>query len=150
MADDERPYLVMEWVDGRTLGEWIHGSTVNPADCLNVFAQICEAVAFAHRSLVVHGDIKPANVAVTRDGQVKLLDFGVAQLLDVDTDARMPSALTPGFAAPEQLAGEPGVDRQRYLQLGCCAALAGLPPGSRASGASGAVAPGLVRLSASQ
>lgn len=118
MADDERPYLVMEWVDGRTLGEWIHGSTVSPADCLNVFAQICEAVAFAHRSLVVHGDIKPANVAVTRDGQVKLLDFGVAQLLDVDTDARMPSALTPGFAAPEQLAGEPVSTASDIYSLG--------------------------------
>ncbi len=118
MADDERPYLVMEWVDGPTLSEWNHSSPVEPAECLKVFAQICEAVAFAHRSLVVHGDIKPANVALARDGQVKLLDFGVAQLLDVNTDARMPSALTPGFAAPEQLAGKPVSTASDIYSLG--------------------------------
>ncbi|AKS41616.1 serine/threonine-protein kinase [Wenzhouxiangella marina] len=118
LAEDGRPYLVMEWVDGRTLGEWIHGSDVNAARCLDVFAGVCEAVAFAHRALVVHGDIKPANVAVSRDDQVKLLDFGVAQLMDVDTDARLPSALTPGFAAPEQLAGEPVSTASDIYSLG--------------------------------
>lgn len=118
MADDERPYLVMEWVDGRTLGEWIHISDVTPERCLSVFAKICEAVAFAHRSLVVHGDIKSANVAVARDDEVKLLDFGVAQLLDAATDARMPSAMTPGFSAPEQLNGEPVSTASDIFSLG--------------------------------
>ncbi len=103
LADDERPYLVMEWVDGRTLGEWAQGNDIPAERFLDVFAETCEAVAFAHRSLVVHGDIKPANLAVSRDGQVKLLDFGVAQLLDVDQAELSPSALTPGFAAPEQI-----------------------------------------------
>lgn len=107
MSEDERPYLVMEWVDGRTVGEWIHGPDMTVGRCLDVFGQTCRAVAFAHRELVVHGDIKPANVAVARDGQVKLLDFGVSQLLDDKVDSRQPSALTPGFAAPEQFAGEP-------------------------------------------
>ncbi|MEN1729464.1 MAG: serine/threonine-protein kinase, partial [Pseudomonadota bacterium] len=108
----------MEWVDGRTLGEWIHGSDVHPARCLQVFARVCEAVAFAHRSLVVHGDIKPANVAVSREGQVKLLDFGVAQLLDAATEARLPSAMTPGFSAPEQLKGEPVSTTSDVYSLG--------------------------------
>jgi len=118
LAEDGRPYLVMEWAEGHTLGEWIHGRAITPQRCLRVFAQICEAVAFAHRALVVHGDIKPANVAVSRGGQVKLLDFGVAQLLDANTDARMPSALTPGFAAPEQLAGEPVSTSSDIYSLG--------------------------------
>lgn len=103
LAEDERPYLVMEWVDGRTLAEWAQGNDIPAERFLDVFVDTCEAVAFAHRSLVVHGDIKPANLAVSRDGQVKLLDFGVAQLLDVDQAELSPSALTPGFAAPEQI-----------------------------------------------
>ena len=118
VADDERPYLVMEWVDGRTVGEWIHGGDMTAGRCLDVFTRTCRAVAFAHRELVVHGDIKPANVAVARDGQVKLLDFGVAQLLDDSVDSRHPSALTPGFAAPEQLAGEPVSTASDIYSLG--------------------------------
>ena len=118
MADDERPYLVMEWVDGRTLDEWIRKEAVSAERCMAVFAEVCEAVAFAHRSLVVHGDIKPANLAIGRDGQVRLLDFGVAQLLDDDTEDRLPSALTPGFAAPEQLNGEPVSTASDIFSLG--------------------------------
>ena len=118
MAEDDRPYLVMEWVDGRTLGEWIHGSAVRPQNCLIVFTQVCDAVAFAHRSLVVHGDIKPANVAVGRDDQARLLDFGVAQLLDATIDSRMPSAMTPSFSAPEQLRGEPVSTASDIFSLG--------------------------------
>jgi non-specific serine/threonine protein kinase/serine/threonine-protein kinase len=118
MSEDERPYIVMEWVDGQTLGEWIHGPDMTPRLCLDVFGQTCRAVAFAHRELVVHGDIKPANVAVARDGQVKLLDFGVSQLLDDKMDSRQPSALTPGFAAPEQLAGDPVSTASDIYSLG--------------------------------
>jgi len=118
MSEDERPYLVMEWVDGQTVGEWIHAPDMSAERCLDVFARTGRAVAFAHRELVVHGDIKPANVAVARDGQVKLLDFGVAQLLDEKTDTRQPSALTPGFAAPEQLAGEPITTASDIYSLG--------------------------------
>ncbi len=103
LAEDDRPYLVMEWVDGRTLGEWAQGDDIPAERFLDVFGETCEAVAFAHRALIVHGDIKPANLAVSRDGQVKLLDFGVAQLLDVEQSDLSPSALTPGFAAPEQI-----------------------------------------------
>jgi eukaryotic-like serine/threonine-protein kinase len=118
MADDERPYLVMEWVDGRTLDEWMREETISPERCLAVFSEVCEAVAFAHRSLVVHGDIKPANLAIGRDGQVRLLDFGVAQLLDDEGEDRLPSALTPGFAAPEQLNGEPVSTASDIFSLG--------------------------------
>ncbi len=118
MADDERPYLVMEWVDGRTLDEWMRNESISPERCLAVFAEVCEAVAFAHRSLVVHGDIKPANLAIGKDGQVRLLDFGVAQLLDDDGEDRLPSALTPGFAAPEQLNGEPVSTASDIFSLG--------------------------------
>jgi eukaryotic-like serine/threonine-protein kinase len=105
LAEDGRPYLVMEWVDGRTLGEWGQRDDLPAERYLAVFAEVCDAVSFAHRALVIHGDIKPANLAITREGQVKLLDFGVARLLDDDGTPRSPSALTPGFSAPEQVAG---------------------------------------------
>ena len=107
LSEDGRPYLVMEWVDGRTLGEWGQRDDLPPERYLEVFAEVCEAVSFAHRALVVHGDIKPANLAINRAGQVKLLDFGVARLLDdKDGTPPSPSALTPGFSAPEQVAGQ--------------------------------------------
>ena len=118
MADDERPYLVMEWVDGQTLGEWVHRDGISAEHMLDVFMEICQALAFAHRSLVVHGDIKPANLAINRDGQVKLLDFGVAQILGSDDSDRSPSALTPGFAAPEQLDGKPVSTASDIYSLG--------------------------------
>jgi eukaryotic-like serine/threonine-protein kinase len=106
LAEDGRPYLVMEWVDGRTLGEWGQREDLPVARYLEVFAEVCDAVSFAHRALIIHGDIKPANLAINRQGQVKLLDFGVARLLDDDGTPHSPSALTPGFSAPEQIAGE--------------------------------------------
>ena len=107
VADDARPYLVMEWVDGQTLERWVDDEGLSAERMLNVFAEVCSAVVHAHRSLVVHGDIKPANLAIDTHGQVKLLDFGIAQMLDADPDQAPPSAMTPGFSAPEQRRGEP-------------------------------------------
>lgn len=106
LADDGRPYLVMEWVDGRTLGEWGQRDDLPAKRYLEVFSEVCDAVSFAHRALVIHGDIKPANLAIDREGRVKLLDFGVARLLDEEGTPPSPSALTPGFSAPEQIAGQ--------------------------------------------
>lgn len=107
LSEDGRPYLVMEWVDGRTVGEWGQRGDLLPERYLEVFVEVCDAVSFAHRALIVHGDIKPSNLAINRAGQVKLLDFGVARLLDQDDGTPpSPSALTPGFSAPEQVAGQ--------------------------------------------
>jgi len=104
---DGRPYLVMDWVDGLTLDHWRERRDPEPDVVLRVFREACEAVAAAHRELIVHGDIKPGNLKVTEKDRVCLLDFGVARLLDRDMQHELPAALTPGFAAPEALTGQP-------------------------------------------
>ena len=101
------PFLVMEWVEGTDLEQWISFQEPSVSERLKIFQQITEAVAHAHQRLIVHGDIKPDNIRIREDGSVKLMDFGVARLLDAgETDQTGLRALTPAFAAPEQLAGE--------------------------------------------
>ncbi len=107
---DGLPYLVTEYVEGVPLDEYV--ATVKPPlrNRLALFLDLCSALAFAHRSLVVHGDIKPNNVLVSADGVPKLLDFGIARLLDPDSTTITQTAsiaLTPAWASPEQLRGDP-------------------------------------------
>lgn len=110
MAPDGRPYTVMEFVAGRTLTDYckLHASTL--AERLTLFAQVCAAVAYAHRNLVVHRDLKPDNILVTAEGTVKLLDFGIAKLLDTTAatadNEHTVAPFTPDYAAPEQLSGQ--------------------------------------------
>ena len=110
IAAEGDPYFAMEFVDGRPLMDHVRDAPGDPMLRLRLFLDICAAVQFAHRQLVVHRDIKPSNVLVTGDGEVKLLDFGIATLLDArqsaDTQWRV-HPLTPAYAAPEQLRGEP-------------------------------------------
>ena len=102
-----RPYMVMELVEGRSLDDWCADARHDLDSRLALFLDICDAVAFAHRNLVVHRDLKPANVRVTLDSRPKLLDFGIARLLEGPTgDATMELMLTPSYAAPEQLSGD--------------------------------------------
>jgi serine/threonine-protein kinase len=106
-------YLVIELVDGgERLDAYATARQLGTAERLALMQQVCSAVAHAHAQLIVHRDLKPGNVLVTPDGQVKLLDFGVAKLLDntegSDELTRLAAAgLTPEYAAPEQLRGEP-------------------------------------------
>ncbi|MFC4821312.1 protein kinase domain-containing protein [Dokdonella ginsengisoli] len=110
VADDGRPWAVLEYVEGRTITQWCeeHGADRNLR--LELFLQACAAVAYAHRNLIVHRDLKPSNILVDGHGRVRLLDFGIAKLLDPafgrssDTTQMM---LTPDYCAPEQLVGEP-------------------------------------------
>ena len=103
---DGRPFFVMEAVQGRPLDEAAAGIPL--AQRLRLFLQLADAVAHAHRQGLVHRDLKPSNVLVTADGQVKLLDFGIAHALDRAPDApQAPRPLTPGYASPEQVRGEP-------------------------------------------
>jgi eukaryotic-like serine/threonine-protein kinase len=107
LDDSAGPFLVMEWVEGTDLDEWIEAENPSLEQRLELFDQLVEATGHAHQRLIVHGDIKPANVRIRSDGSVKLMDFGVARLLDSDeVDNAGIRALTPSFAAPEQLQGE--------------------------------------------
>lgn len=110
MAADGRPYTVMEYVEGHSLTEYCREHRSSLRERLALFAQVCEAVAFAHRNLVIHRDLKPDNILVNAEGSVKLLDFGIAKLLDAaaaprDADTTI-APFTPDYAAPEQLNGE--------------------------------------------
>ncbi|HVY82465.1 MAG TPA: serine/threonine-protein kinase [Steroidobacteraceae bacterium] len=109
VAGDGRPYMVMEYVEGTSLTEYCDRAHLGLAGRLKLFGEVCEVVSYAHRCLVVHRDLKPRNIFVTQDGRVKLLDFGVAKLLDtVSPVSELTSApLTPDYAAPEQLTGQP-------------------------------------------
>ena len=111
---DGRPYLVMEYVEGRRLSEW--GAQASRTERLRLFLSILAAVQYAHHSLVVHRDLKPSNILVTDKGTPKLLDFGVAAVLEEDDDPRTP--LTPAYASPEQLRGAPVTTATDVYSLG--------------------------------
>lgn len=106
IGPSEVPYLILEYVEGEPIDQWCNGRAISIGERLKLVIQVADAVAHAHMRLVVHSDIKPANILVTREGAVKLLDFGIASLLDDPKEVGVGTALTPEFAAPEQLAGE--------------------------------------------
>lgn len=102
------PYLVMEFVDGMPLEQYCDGRRLGVRERLRLFAQVCDAVSYAHGQFVLHRDLKPSNVLVTNDGRVKVVDFGTAVLLQPDRQATTSMApLTPAYASPEQLTGRP-------------------------------------------
>ncbi|HEX6833801.1 MAG TPA: serine/threonine-protein kinase [Rudaea sp.] len=112
VADDGRPYFAMEFVSGAPLLEHCKQQRLPLEARIRLFVDICSAVQFAHNRLVVHSDIKPGNILITDDGQAKLLDFGIAKMLDGESGAAQTIGaaqrpLTPGYAAPEQLRGDP-------------------------------------------
>ncbi|HEY6320772.1 MAG TPA: serine/threonine-protein kinase, partial [Thermoanaerobaculia bacterium] len=110
---DGRPYFALEWVDGEPITAWCRRRDLDLDGRLRLMQTVCLAVASAHHRLVVHRDLKPANILVTEDGTPKLLDFGIAKLLEDDEAAGLTLTqlgarpLTPAYAAPEQILGEP-------------------------------------------
>lgn len=107
---DGRPYTVMEYVEGCSLTAYCDEQSLSLRERLALFGLVCDAVAFAHRSLVVHRDLKPDNILVDTSGAVKLLDFGIAKLIDVAAspcdDDHTVAPFTPDYAAPEQVNGQ--------------------------------------------
>jgi serine/threonine protein kinase len=106
------PYFVMEYVEGKRLDDYCRDNQLSLLQRLSIFRKICAAVSYAHQHLVIHRDIKPANVRVTSDGEPKLLDFGIAKLLDpatstvADHTMTFAAVMTPDYASPEQVRGE--------------------------------------------
>lgn len=128
-TEDGLPYLVMELVDGSTLEEHCAAQGLDLAARVDLFVAVCDAVAHAHRNLVVHRDLKPGNILVTPEGAPKLLDFGIAKLLGSDrvADDHAESLLltheavaigTAAFASPEQLSGRPVTTGADVYSLG--------------------------------
>ena len=105
LSESGEPYLVMEYVDGARLDDYCEQQSLPLAARLRLFLALCSAVESAHRNLILHRDIKPGNVLVTREGTLKLVDFGTARRMDADALETM-APLTPSFASPEQLRGE--------------------------------------------
>ena len=111
-TEEGLPYFVMELVDGRPIHRWCDERKLNVGQRLELFRNVCAAVQYAHQHLVVHRDLKPGNILVTADGTVKLLDFGIAKLLDTASTGELPATITmmrlmtPEYASPEQVKGE--------------------------------------------
>ena len=120
-SNDGAPYVVMEYIDGVSIDRHVLEDESTIAARLRLMLQVCNAVSHAHRNLVIHRDIKPSNVLVNRDGIPKLLDFGIAKLLDADrgpATVTMAGIMTPAYASPEQVEGLPVTTATDIYSLG--------------------------------
>jgi tetratricopeptide (TPR) repeat protein/tRNA A-37 threonylcarbamoyl transferase component Bud32 len=117
------PYLVMEYVDGESLSDYLEHRQPDLPARLELFRQICAAVHYAHQRMVIHRDLKPRNILVTADGHPKLLDFGIAKLLEADgasatATVQAAQMLTPAYSSPEQVRGEQVTTASDVYSLG--------------------------------
>ncbi len=122
---DGLPYFAMEYVEGQSITDYCETHDVDTTARLQLFRKVCEAVHYAHQNLVIHRDIKPGNVLVTADGTPKLLDFGIAKLLNPAAEGHTLAATVPGlqlmtpeYASPEQVRGEPVTTASDVYSLG--------------------------------
>ncbi len=124
VSQNGQPFLAMEYVEGDTITRFSEQQDLSIREKIILFLKVCSAVSYAHRNLIVHRDLKPNNILVTADGEPKLLDFGLAKLLDasLNSDAEQTQtafrALTPAYASPEQLRGEPITTASDIYSLG--------------------------------
>lgn len=112
-TEDGLPYFVMEYIEGMPITEYCDRHKLSTEDRLKLFRAVCSAVHYAHQNLIVHRDIKPSNIIITSDGTLKLLDFGIAKLLNpelsaetIDPTATSLRLMTPEYASPEQVRGD--------------------------------------------
>lgn len=123
LAGGGRPYLVMEYVDGTAIDRYCDERRLGIRERLRLFDEVCEAVDYAHRNLVIHRDLKPGNILVSADGRPKLLDFGVAKLLAAHDEGGALThtrwlPMTPDYASPEQVRGDPVTTTSDVYALG--------------------------------
>ena len=119
---DGQPWFVMDFIAGTPIDEHCENAKLPVDDRLRLFLTVCSAVQYAHQNFVVHRDIKPRNILVTADGDIRLLDFGLANLLDPDAEAADETTsvqmMTPEYASPEQLFGQPVTTASDTYSLG--------------------------------
>ncbi|MEM8488007.1 MAG: serine/threonine-protein kinase [Bacteroidota bacterium] len=127
MTEEGQPYFAMEYVEGIPLIPYCNAKKLSLPERLALFQQVCQTVQYAHNNLIVHRDLKPGNILISRDGRVKLLDFGIARMLTADdTDTPAPTVLTqvgqrvltPEYAAPEQVTNQPITTQTDVYALG--------------------------------
>lgn len=126
VADSGQPWFTMEWVDGAPITEWCDARGLGFRERVALFLDAVAAVQYAHQQLIVHRDLKPGNVLVSESGEVKLLDFGIAKMLDTTEGSAQAATmtrmgvrmLTPAYAAPEQLRGDPATTATDVYALG--------------------------------
>src|SRR5580658_2038171 len=122
-TEEGTPYFAMELVEGQPLYEYCDSHKLDTSDRLRLFLEICSAVQYAHQRLIVHRDLKPGNILVTAEGKPKLLDFGIAKILDAAPESNESTAtifrfLTPEYASPEQVRGQPVTTASDVYSLG--------------------------------
>lgn len=108
-TDDGRPFIVMEFVNGRPIDRYCDEHQLTMRQRIKLFIRVCDTVGFAHRSLIVHRDLKPGNILVTDEGTSKLLDFGISELISTNDTEKIRGSiygLTPNYSSPEQRSGE--------------------------------------------
>lgn len=124
-TEDNLPYFVMEYVEGCPIDQYVAKSLSSVDERLQLFLKVCDAVSYAHQHRIIHRDLKPSNILITHNGMPKLLDFGIAKLLDLDIDgtlgdhtATVHRVMTPRYASPEQLSGRPPTVASDVYSLG--------------------------------
>ncbi len=123
-TEEGQPYFVMEYIEGVSITDHCDRHRLSTVERLKLFQQVCAAVGYAHRNLVVHRDLKPSNILVTAEGVPKLVDFGIAKILDPGLVSQTPETttevrpMTPEYASPEQVRGEPITTASDVYSLG--------------------------------